>query len=102
MGSLECLAPMGLAINYGTASGPVAPFPLQVLHRKSLSVSCPTLQTYMAQRADLIQSTKEFFDLLTDGGIDLRIEERLPLEQAARAHTLLESRKLSGAIVLRP
>ncbi|NYT25527.1 quinone oxidoreductase [Alcaligenaceae bacterium] len=102
MGSLECLSPMGLAVNYGTASGQVPAFPLQLLHSKSLSVCRPTLRTYIARRADLETSSREFFDLLAQGGLHIDIAEKLPLANAADAHALLEGRTLSGALLLEP
>jgi NADPH2:quinone reductase len=102
MGSLDCLRPMGIAINYGTASGQVAPFPLQRLHSKSLSVCRPTLRTWIAKRGDLETASREFFELLADGSLRIDIAAKLPLRQAARAHELLEGRALSGAVLLEP
>jgi len=102
MGSLDCLRPMGIAINYGTASGQVEPFPLQHLHSKSLSVCRPTLRTWIARRDDLERAAGEFFGLLADGSLRIDIEARLPLREAARAHRLLEGRGTRGAIVLVP
>ena len=82
---------MGIAINYGTASGQVAPFPLQDLHSKSLSVCRPTLRTWIAKRSDLQWASQELFfeksqalgkevkDLLKEHGDtivdDVRIEQ---------------------------
>src|SRR5690606_12460218 len=102
MGSLDCLRPMGLAVNYGTASGQVPPFPLQRLHSKSLSVCRPTLRTYIARRADLETASREFFDLMAQHDLHIDIAEKLPLAKAADAHALLESRTLSGALLLQP
>lgn len=102
MGSLDCLRPMGIAINYGTASGQVEPFPLQRLHSKSLSVCRPTLRTWIAKREDLEWSSREFFDLLADRSLKIDIAARLPLAEAARAHALIEGRSLSGAVLLKP
>ncbi|HZH05490.1 MAG TPA: quinone oxidoreductase [Lautropia sp.] len=102
MGSLDCLRPMGIAINYGTASGQVPPFPLQRLHSKSLSVCRPTLRTWIASRADLESSSAEVFQLLAGGDLRIDIAARLPLQEAARAHELLEGRTLSGAVLLKP
>lgn len=102
MGSLDCLRPMGLAVNYGTASGQVPPFPLQRLHSKSLSVCRPTLRTYIACRADLETASREFFDLMADYDLCIEIAGRLPLAKAAEAHALLESRTLAGALLLQP
>lgn len=100
MGSLDCLAPMGIAINYGTASGQVPAFPLQRLHAKSLSVCRPTLRTWIAKREDLVTASEEFFELLASGALRIGIDARLPLERAADAHRMLEGRTLSGAVLL--
>lgn len=102
MGSLDCLRPMGIAVNYGTASGQVPAFPLQRLHSKSLSVCRPTLRTFIASRDDLVKSSLAFFDLLAQGDLHIDIAEKLPLAKAADAHALLESRTLSGALLLQP
>ncbi|TXL65451.1 quinone oxidoreductase family protein [Zeimonas arvi] len=102
MGSLDCLRPMGIAINYGTASGQVEPFPLQRLHSKSLSVCRPTLRTWIAKRSDLETASREFFELLADRTLRIDIAAKLPLREAARAHALLEGRTLSGAVLLEP
>ncbi len=100
MGSLDCLRPMGIAINYGTASGQVEPFPLQQLHAKSLSVSRPTLRTWIASREDLERTASDVFEVLLSGRVRVHIAARLPLAQAGEAHRLLESRRTMGAIVL--
>lgn len=102
LGSLDCLRPMGIAINYGTASGQVPPFPLQRLHSKSLSVCRPTLRTWIAARSDLETSSDEFFQLLAEGALRIDIAATLPLRDAARAHEMLEGRALSGAVLLKP
>jgi NADPH2:quinone reductase len=102
MGSLACLAPRGLVVNFGTASGQVEGFALQALHAKSLSVCRPTLRTYIANRADLLAMCEESFALLADPALRLDIAARLPLAEAARAHRMLESRETRGSIVLFP
>jgi len=102
MGSLDCLRPMGIAINYGTASGQVEPFPLQRLHSKSLSVCRPTLRTWIAKREDLDRASTEFFELLADRSLKIDIAAKLPLSEAARAHELIEGRSISGAVLLQP
>lgn len=102
MGSLDCLRPMGIAINFGTASGQVPPFPLQRLHAKSLSVCRPTLRTWIAAREDLRRASDEVFALLGDGGLRIDIAAVLPLAEAAQAHELIEGRMVAGALVLAP
>jgi len=102
MGSLDCLRPMGLAVNYGTASGQVPAFPLQRLHSKSLSVCRPTLRTYIALRSDLETASRELFELLASGGLRIDIAAKLPLAEAAQAHALLEGRTFNGTVLLQP
>lgn len=102
MGSLACLEPKGLVVNYGTASGQVEGFALQELHAKSLWVCRPTLRTYIAKRSDLLAMCEEVFELLADPAMRLDIEALLPLTEAAQAHRLLEGRTAKGAIVLTP
>ena len=102
MGSLACLEPKGLVVNYGTASGQVEGFALQELHAKSLWVCRPTLRTYIARRSDLLAMSSEVFALLADPTIRLDIEAVLPLTEAAQAHRLLEGRSAKGVVVLVP
>lgn len=100
--SLQCLRPRGLAVNYGTASGDVEAFDLQVLHAKSLSVCRPTLRSFVADPAELRASAQAFFDAVRDGRVQLGIGQRYPLAEVRRAHRDLESRATTGAPVLIP
>ena len=102
MGSLDCLSPMGHAINYGTASGQVEPFPLQNLHKKSLTVTRPTLATYIASREDLEKASDTVFGVLRDGKVKVDISRRYALADTAQAHADLESRNTTGAMILEP
>ena len=102
VGSLDCLSPMGHAINYGTASGQVEPFPLQNLHKKSLTVTRPTLATYIASREDLEKASDTVFGVLRDGTVKVDISRRYALADTAQAHADLESRNTTGAMILEP
>ena len=102
MGSLDCLRPMGHAINYGTASGQVEPFPLQNLHAKSLTVTRPTLATFIASREDLEAASETVFGVLRDGTVKVEITARYDLKDTAQAHRDLESRNTTGAMILVP
>ena len=90
------------AINYGTASGSVEPFPLQRLHKMSLTVTRPTLGTYIASRADLESASKAFFEVLTNGTVKVEVKGRYKLKDTAKAHADLESRKIAGAMIIVP
>lgn len=101
-GSVDCLEPKGLVVNYGTASGQVENFALQRLHAKSLWVCRPTLKTYTGDRDNMLVMAKDAFELLADPTVRLDVEAVLPLSQAAKSHEMLESRQTKGAIVLVP
>ena len=100
--SLDCLRPLGMAINYGTASGDVEGFDLQRLHAKSLSVSRPTLRTFIANPGDLQRGAAALFEVARNGQVRLEVNRRYPLAEVRRAHEELESRSTTGAAVLVP
>ena len=102
MGSLDCLRPMGMAVNFGTASGQVEPFPLQRLHHNSLVVTRPTLATWIAKRGDLDAAATEVFAVVRDGTVKVEASRTYPLHAAAEAHHDLESRDTTGGMALIP
>jgi NADPH2:quinone reductase len=102
-GSLDCLAPLGMMVSYGSASGPVAPFGLNELaSRGSLFITRPTLFTYTAKREDLDAMASELFGMVESGRINIDINQRYALKDAAQAHRDLEARKTSGSTILIP
>lgn len=101
--SLDCLAPLGLMVSYGNASGPVASFDLGVLAAKgSLYVTRPTLATYTAKRADLVATANDLFAVVQSGAVKIRVNQSFPLAEAAAAHIALEARQTTGSTVLIP
>ncbi len=103
MSSLDCLAPLGLMVSYGSASGAVPPFEPAILSQKgSLFLTRPTLMTYTAKREDLFRSAAELFSVVKKGAVKITINQTYPLKEAAQAHRDLESRKTTGSTVLLP
>jgi NADPH2:quinone reductase len=100
--SLDCLRPMGIAINYGTASGDVTGFDLQRLHAKSLSIARPTLRTYIAKSEDLQMAAAALFAVAGNGDVRFEVNRRYALTDVRRAHEELESRTTTGAAILVP
>ncbi|MBA3032092.1 MAG: quinone oxidoreductase [Gammaproteobacteria bacterium] len=101
--SLDCLRPLGMMVLFGSASGPVPPFDLQSLAPKgSLFVTRPTIATYMAKRADLLQSAGELFDVVTSGAVKIGVNQTYALKEAAQAHIDLAARKTTGSTILLP
>ena len=101
--SLDCLAPLGLMVSYGNASGPVPPVDIGILAAKgSLFLTRPSLATYAAKRADLEKTAAELFDVVGKGAVKIQVNQTYPLKDAAQAHIALESRKTTGSTVLIP
>lgn len=103
MDSLDCLAPLGLMVSYGNASGAVPPFSPMVLTQKgSLFLTRPTLGHYIARREDLVRTARELFAVVKQGGVRITVNQAYPLKDAAQAHRDLESRKTTGSTILLP
>ncbi|MBA8667021.1 quinone oxidoreductase [Holosporaceae bacterium 'Namur'] len=100
--SLDCLMTGGIMVYYGHASGLVEPLDLELLKKKSLFLTCPTLFDYKANKMELILSAEEVFEMITSKVLNINIAAKFPLSQAAEAHKLLESGASSGSIILIP
>ena len=100
--SLDCLAPLGLFVSFGNASGPVPPFDPGILAQKgSLFFTRPTLFTYNASRENLEKSARALFGAVRKG-VKIRIGQTFSLKDTAKAHRALESRKTTGSTILIP
>lgn len=101
--SLDCLAPLGMFVSFGAASGPIAAFNIGLLAQKgSLFATRPTLFTYAATRASLNAMADEMFGLVLAGKIKSEARQTFALKDVAQAHRVLESRGTTGATVLLP
>ncbi|PVZ10573.1 MULTISPECIES: NADPH:quinone reductase [unclassified Pseudomonas] len=100
--SLDCVAPRGLLVSFGNASGAVSGVNLGVLASKgSLYVTRPTLATYAVPSA-LQGMADELFGMITSGKLNIEINQRYPLAEAAKAHTELSGRRTTGSTILLP
>ena len=101
--SLDCLAPLGMMVSFGNASGPVSPFALTELSsRGSLFVTRPVLFDYIAKRADLELMAADLFQMVESGKVKIDIQQTYKLEDVARAHFELEGRRTTGSSILIP
>jgi NADPH2:quinone reductase len=101
--SLDCLAPRGMFVSFGSSSGPVPPFNLIMLSQKgSLYATRPTLFTYASTHSALNAMASELFALVKEGRIKPDARQTFALKDAAEAHRSLESRKTTGATLLLP
>jgi NADPH:quinone reductase-like Zn-dependent oxidoreductase len=101
--SLDCLAPLGMMVSYGNASGPPpAISPLELSKRGSLFLTRPSLFAYIAKREDLDAAAKALFAMISSKKVRLHIGQRYALADAAQAHRDLEARKTTGSTLLIP
>lgn len=100
--SLDCLAPLGLFVSFGNASGPPpAVNPGLLAQKGSLYFTRPTLVTYTASREDLLNSARALFAAVKDG-VKIHVGQTYKLKDVAEAHRALEGRKTTGSTVLIP
>ena len=69
---------------------------------RSLVLTRPTLASFTADPTELRESAAELFDVVQSGKVKVHINLRMPLADAGKAQTLLESRKTTGSAVLLP
>ncbi len=99
--SMDCLAPRGYFVSFGTTGGPVPPVMAPDLqHKGSLYFTRPTLATYVAAREDLEASANAVFDMVSKGAVKIEIGQRYGLDEAAKAHEDLEAGRTSGSSVI--
>jgi NADPH2:quinone reductase len=101
--SLDCLAPRGMMVFFGNASGPVDPIdPLALTQKGSLFVTRPTLFHYIPDRASLEARSADVLNAVAAGSLHVRIGQTFPLAEAAEAHRALEGRQTTGKVLLIP
>jgi NADPH2:quinone reductase len=101
--SLDCLRPMGYFVSFGSASGQIDAFNINILQAKgSLFATRPTLNHYAAKREDLNAIAADLFDKVGSGAVKIPINQKYPLKDARKAHEDLEGRETTGSTILIP
>jgi NADPH2:quinone reductase len=101
--SLDSLRPRGLMCLYGASSGAPDPVDPQVLNAKgSLFLTRPSLAHHVADRDELLWRAGEVLDWVCTGALHVRVGQRYPLGEAARAHADLEGRRTTGKSLVVP
>jgi len=102
-GSLDCLAPFGLLVSFGNASGPVPPVAPGLLAQKgSIYLTRQTLFNHINTRERTQAMADELFAVVESGQVRIHVEQRYALDQVQQAHRDLEARKTIGSTVLLP
>ena len=101
--SLDCLRPLGYFVSFGSASGQIDAFNVNLLQAKgSLFATRPTLNHYAAKREDLVSMAADLFKVVGSGAVKIPVNYKYPLKDAAKAHKDMEGRATTGSIVLVP
>ena len=101
--SLDCLRPLGYFVSFGSASGQIEAFNINILQTKgSLFATRPTLNHYAAKRDDLMSMAKDLFEKVGSGAVKIPINQKYPLKEAAQAHKDMEGRNTTGSTILIP
>ena len=101
--SLDCIRPLGTFVSFGSASGPIKAFDINLLQFKgSLFATRPTLNHYAAKREDLVATANDLFQVVGSGAVKIPASHKYALKDAAQAHKDLEGRKTTGSVVLIP
>ena len=101
--SLDCLKPLGMFVSFGSASGQIEAFNINILQTKgSLFATRPTLNTYAAKREDLLKMASELFEVVGSGAVKIPVNQKYPLKDARKAHRDLEGRATTGSTILLP
>lgn len=101
MDSLDCLKKFGMMVSFGQSSGPVPPLDIAVLSQKgSLYLTRPTLMTHIEDYEAYARNAAKLFELIEKKVVNVRIGGLYHLDEVKQAHTDLESRKTTGALIL--
>ena len=100
--SLDSLRPFGVLATYGNASGPVEPFNPAILAGKgSLYVTRPTLATHISTSALLEEGAERLFAAVSNGQVNINVNQTFALSDCAEAHRQLEARETTGSTILK-
>jgi NADPH2:quinone reductase len=101
--SLDCIRPLGMFVSFGSASGQIEAFNINILQQKgSLFATRPTLNTYAAKREDLLAIANDLFAVVGSGAVKIPVNQKYALRDAAKAHRDLEGRATTGSSILVP
>lgn len=101
--SLDALAPLGMMVSFGNASGAVPDVsPLLLMQKGSLFLTRPTLSHYAPDQHALQALADSLFAAIHKGWITVDIGQRFALRDAAKAQQELANRNTIGSTILLP
>ena len=98
-GSLASLAPFGVFVSFGAASGPPPAVPGTALAGKALYFTRPGLAPHTATPELTREIAEPLFDAVR-AGVAIEINQTFALKDASAAHAALEGRQTTGSTLL--
>jgi len=100
---LNVLRARGMMVLFGGSSGAAPSLdPIVLTQKGSLFLTRPSMNQYVATRAELEMRANALFEMIADKKLKLRIEHIYPLQEAQQAYRDLEGRKTTGKLLLIP
>jgi NADPH:quinone reductase len=99
-GSLSVLKTRGHLVSFGQASGDIGAYDIGRLAAKSVTLSRPNYGHFTQTDEQIQFQAKRLFSAIAGGLLRPDAPTLYPLADAARAHSDLEARRTSGALVL--
>jgi len=101
--SIECLKMRGMMVSFGNSSGSLSNIDVKkMIQPKGLYFTRPSMGQYLGTDDELIEATNTLFNKIKLGQIKVEIFKKYKLEEAIKAHTDLENRKIIGPAILKP
>ena len=98
--TLSCLKKFGLFVSFGQSSGIIKNIAMADLQKNgSLYAQRPTLFDFIPDPESLREVSSNMFKMLSDGHINMHINQRYPLKDVPKAFEALVARKTTGATV---
>lgn len=101
--SLDCVAPFGLVVLYGGASGPAPAIEPELLNKKGcLFLTRPSVFPHNADGPTFRANAADLFEAIQTGKVKVDIGARFNLRDIVAAHEAAERRATTGAILITP
>jgi NADPH2:quinone reductase len=100
--ALDCVGLFGRLVHFGNSSGEPEELPsLRQLRERELGIAGLHLNTLRGKASELLaDSADAVLGWLADGRLSIPVADVLPLDRAADAHRMLESRQVRGKLLL--
>lgn len=100
--SLAALAKFGMIVVLETAYNAMRNFDLEMIMKKNLYITTPTLRVQKSNRFEMVLTGEEVFNLISSGAVTINVAGEYGINDIAQAHKDFESGSLSGPIVVYP